>query len=222
MLIQRTQNNVFYPIRSILNNIGEITLQLDVKNRMDSETLHSAQKLDPHALTNVHDELYPIVYRYVRYRLDNEQVCEDITSEVFLRFLTAINQQKKNINNINAWMLGTASHLIYDYLRAHYQRPTDELNDDLLVSPHRPEEEVEDAWQQREIRSAMQKLTVDQQQVLALRFSEERSLEETAQALDKSIGAVKILQFRALAALRKLLTGHSKRGKSGHSDTSSG
>jgi RNA polymerase sigma-70 factor (ECF subfamily) len=61
-------------------------------------------------------------------------------------------------------------------------------------------------------------LTVEQQHVLTLRFSEERSLEETAQALGKSIGAVKILQFRALAALRKFLTGHSKRGKSGQSD----
>lgn len=222
MLIRRTQNYVFYPIQSILGIIGDITLQLDVKNRMDSETLNSAQKLDPHALTIIHDELYPIVYRYVRYRLDDEQVCEDITSEVFLRFLTAINQQKKRINNINAWMLGTASHLIFDHLRAHYQRPIEELNEDLLISPHRPEAEVEVAWQQREIRSAIEKLTVDQQHVLALRFSEERSLEETAQVLEKSIGAIKILQFRALAALRKLLTGHTKRGKSGHSDTSSG
>jgi len=185
---------------------------------MDSETLSRAQKLDPHALTIIHNELYPVVYRYVRYRLDDEQTCEDITSEVFLRFLTALDTQRKSIQNLQAWMLGTASHLVFDHLRSHYQRPVEELDDDTLVSPHLPEEAVEQAWQQQEIRSSINKLTIEQQHVLTLRFSEERSLEETAQALGKSIGAVKILQFRALAALRKFLTGHSKRGKSGHSD----
>ena len=218
MIAQRTQNHVFSPIQSILHNTGSITLQSVLKNRMDSETLSRAQKLEPHALTIIHNELYPVVYRYVRYRLDDEQTCEDITSEVFLRFLTALDTQRKSIQNLQAWMLGTASHLVFDHLRSHYQRPVEELDDDTLVSPHLPEEAVEQAWQQQEIRSSINKLTIEQQHVLTLRFSEERSLEETAQALGKSIGAVKILQFRALAALRKFLTGHSKRGKSGHSD----
>ena len=218
MIVQRTQNHVFSPIRIILHHTGTITLQSVLKNRMDSETLSRAQKLDPHALTIIHDELYPVVYRYVRYRLDDEQTCEDITSEVFLRFLTALDTQRKSIQNLQAWMLGTASHLVFDHLRSHYQRPVEELDDDTLVSPHLPEEAVEQAWQQQEIRSSINKLTIEQQHVLTLRFSEERSLEETAQALGKTIGAVKILQFRALAALRKFLTGHSKRGKSGHSD----
>jgi RNA polymerase sigma-70 factor (ECF subfamily) len=53
-------------------------------------------------------------------------------------------------------------------------------------------------------------LTVDQQHVLALRFAEEYSLEETAHIMGKTIGAVKTLQFRALAALRRLLEEKSK------------
>ena len=46
---------------------------------------------------------------------------------------------------------------------------------------------------------------MEQQHVLALRFSEERSLDETARIIGKSVTAVKALQFRALASLRRLL-----------------
>ena len=56
-----------------------------------------------------------------------------------------------------------------------------------------------------EIRWAMSRLTPDQQHVLALRFSQDCSLEETASMVDKSVNAVKVLQFRTLAAMRRLL-----------------
>ncbi len=56
-----------------------------------------------------------------------------------------------------------------------------------------------------EIRWAMARLTPDQQHVLALRFSQDCSLEETASMVGKSVNAVKVLQFRALAAMRRLL-----------------
>lgn len=206
--------------RSILGlNIRGVEIrQFGLHEPMDSNLLSRVHDLDPHALAIVHDQFYPVVYRYVRYRLDDDQTCEDIASEVFLRLLTALDQRGKSIQNIQGWLLGTASHLVNDHLRSYYNRPTEPLEDETLVSTLLPEETVERTWQQREVRSAMEKLTVEQQHVLALRFSEERTLEETAQALDKSIGAVKVLQFRALEALRKFLTGHPKRGKSGYSD----
>jgi RNA polymerase sigma-70 factor (ECF subfamily) len=57
----------------------------------------------------------------------------------------------------------------------------------------------------------MQRLTREQQHVLALRFSQGFSVEETAKLMNKTIGAVKVLQFRALATMRTLLTGEKKR-----------
>ena len=53
----------------------------------------------------------------------------------------------------------------------------------------------------------LQMLTREQQHVLALRFSEERSVEETARLMDKTVGAVKTLQYRAIAGLRQRLRG---------------
>ena len=55
------------------------------------------------------------------------------------------------------------------------------------------------------MRKALGQLTAEQQHVLSLRFTEDRSLEETAEIIGKSITAVKALQFRAVAALRRML-----------------
>lgn len=178
---------------------------------MSSETiLARARQLDPQILAGIHDQFYPVVYRYVRYRLDDDQICEDIAAEVFLRLLNALHQKRGPSQNLQGWLLGTASHLVNDHLRNRYVRKFNSLEDQVLVSSHSTEQAVDQAWQDREIRIAMVQLTDEQQHVLALRFSEDRSLEETANLMGKTIGAVKTLQFRALASLRRILEGRKK------------
>jgi RNA polymerase sigma-70 factor, ECF subfamily len=173
------------------------------------DTLKRARKLDANALTQIHDQYYPEIYRYVRYRLDNEQVCEDITSEVFLRLLDALHQKRGPNQSLRGWLFGTASNLVNDYLRRHYARPVEELKEHSDNShsdvSNSPEQSLDDSFQRQEIRWAIQKLTNEQQHVLALRFADERSLDETAKVIGKSISAVKALQFRALASLRRYL-----------------
>jgi RNA polymerase sigma-70 factor (ECF subfamily) len=174
---------------------------------MDPETiLDRAHKLDAQALAALHDQFYPVVYRYVRYRLMDEQLVEDIASEVFLRMLDALRHKGTRIREPRAWLLGTASHLIHDHLRQKYRQRVDNIeeHEDFPDGIH-PEAAVEQSMQSQQVRLAIQKLTDDQQEVLALRFSMECSLEETALVMEKSVNAVKVLQFRAIAALRKLL-----------------
>jgi RNA polymerase sigma-70 factor (ECF subfamily) len=179
--------------------------------RMDRDLeLIQVRNPDPQNLAMIHDNLYPVVYRYVRYRLEDEQVCEDIASEVFLRLIDAVNNRKHTIKNLRGWLLGTASHLVNDQLRMNYTRPVEVLEEHHTQADPSPEEVAEASWQQRQVRSALRRLTLEQQHVIALRFSEERSLEETARLMDKTVGAVKTLQFRALAALRQILGGDRK------------
>jgi RNA polymerase sigma-70 factor, ECF subfamily len=190
---------------------SELKIHLANEGVMNSETiLARARQLDPHVLAGIHDEFYPVVYRYVRYRLDDEQVCEDIAAEVFLRLLDALHQKKGPSQNLQGWLLGTTSHLINDYLRHRYVRGQESLEEQNLVSHQDTESLVDQSWQKQEIRAAIGRLTEEQQHVLALRFSDDRSLEETADMMGKSIGAVKTLQFRALASLRRILEGKHK------------
>lgn len=173
--------------------------------------LARAKKQDMQSLAALHDQLYPLVYRYVSYRLEDEQAREDITSETFVRLLDVLNKRGYTIQDLRAWLIGTAAHLVSDHYRRQYRRPESDLalHED-LPDGHTPEHAAEQNQVRREVRQAMLKLTEDQQHVLALRFSQELSLEETAQLLGKSVNAVKVLQFRALAALRRAM---DERGK---------
>jgi RNA polymerase sigma factor (sigma-70 family) len=76
----------------------------------------------------------------------------------------------------------------------HHETP---LSDTLLAS------EVDQREQNRVVNEAYARLTAEQQHVLALRFGQGYSLEETATCMDKNVNAVKALQFRTLAALQR-------------------
>lgn len=181
-----------------------------VQTREVDDLLVRVHRFDPQALAELHDLLYPQVYRYVSYRLEDAQVCEDISSEVFLRLLDVLKHRVQTVQSARAWLLGTANHMVMDYFRQKYRRQVDNIADhDHLPDRTSLEGDVENQHVRQEIREALLNLTNDQQHVIALRFSQELSLEETAQTMGKSVNAVKVLQFRALAALRRQL---DKRG----------
>ncbi len=163
-------------------------------------------ELDAQALGELHDQLYPVVYRYVRFRLDDEQMVEDITSEAFVRMLDALKKDGRKIRDLRAWLLGTASHLVADHFRVQYRREEEQIErHEDLPDGKSTEGLAEQNFRKEEVRQAVQCLTEDQQNVLALRFSQEMSIEETARTMGKSINAVKVLQYRALNTLRRLI-----------------
>ncbi len=177
------------------------------------DLLTRAKKQDMQSLAALHDQLYPLVYRYVSYRLEDEQAREDITSETFVRLVDVLHKRGQSIQDLRAWLIGTAAHLVSDHYRRQYRRPESglEQHEDLPDGLHTPEQAAEQRQIHNEVQQAMRRLTGDQQHVLALRFSQELSLEETARLMKKSVNAVKVLQFRALAALRRAM---DERGKS--------
>lgn len=174
---------------------------------MQNWDTHGAQDglgaLDPQALGALYDQYAGDVYRYVRYRLDDEHAAEDIASDVFLNLLEALRRGRGPESNVKGWLLSTASHLVTDHLRRTYRRPTESIHDELPDPGLTLGDEFDRREQTRDFRNAYARLTHEQQHVLALRFGEGYSLEETAAFLGKNTNAVKALQFRALAALQR-------------------
>lgn len=170
----------------------------------------SLSELDPQAIGPIYDEFSGDVYRYVRYRLNDEHLAEDIASEVFLSLLEALRRGRGPQLNVRAWLLSTAAHMVTDHLRRTYRRPTESMPDELRDPGPLPSDEFDRRQNSRDFRTAYALLTDEQQHVLALRFGEGYSLEDTAAVLNKRVNAVKALQFRALAALQR------KIGKDSH------
>jgi RNA polymerase sigma-70 factor (ECF subfamily) len=163
----------------------------------------SLRDLDPQAVGAVYDEYFGEVYRYIRYRLNDDSVAEDIAGDVFVGLLEALQAGRGPHTNTKAWLLSTASHLVTDHLRRAYRRPTEPIQDEISDPGPTLGAQIEYREQTREFQTAYGKLTDEQQHVLALRFGQGYSLEESAAVLKKNVNAVKALQFRALAALQR-------------------
>jgi RNA polymerase sigma-70 factor (ECF subfamily) len=182
------------------NSRGAVTPML---NNDDQRALDGVTRLDSKVIGAIYDKYFPEVYRYVRYRLNDQYAAEDIASEVFVRLLQAVQNKRGPQSNLKAWLLATASHIVTDHIRRAYRRPTEMLPDDISDPAALPSDEVDHREQVRNFQEAFSLLTEEQQHVLSLRFGEGYSIEDTAALLKKNINAVKALQFRALAALQR-------------------
>jgi RNA polymerase sigma-70 factor (ECF subfamily) len=165
--------------------------------------LDGLQNLDAQAIGAIYDQYFPEVYRYVRYRIDDDEVAEDIASDVFVRLLEAVQKKQGPQSSLKGWLIATASHAVNDHLRRQYRRPVEALSDSLADRGPGIHAEIDLREQQSMVRNAYAQLTAEQQHVLALRFGQGYSIEETAAHLKKNVNAVKALQFRALASLQR-------------------
>ncbi len=181
------------------------TTVIPMQNLDEQQVLDGLRNLNAQVISAVYDKYFPEIYRYARYRLNDEHAAEDIASDVFVRLLEATQNGHGPRTNLKAWLLSTASHVVTDHLRRAYRRPTETLPEDLLDPNSAPHDEFDHREQTRRFREAYVLLTDEQQHVLALRFGEGYSLEETASVMNKNINAIKALQFRALAALQRYI-----------------
>jgi RNA polymerase sigma-70 factor, ECF subfamily len=169
----------------------------------EHQALNRLQRLDSQAIGAIYDQYFSEVYRYVRYRINDDTAAEDIASDVFVRLLEAAQKKQGPQSSLKGWLIATASHAVNDHLRRQYRRPVEALSDALPDRSSSVHSEVDSREQNRMVQSAYAQLTPEQQHVLALRFGQGYSIEETAAHLQKNINAVKALQFRALASLQR-------------------
>lgn len=167
--------------------------------------LARARSLDPEALALIHDTYYAPVFRYVAARVGDQVTAEDLTSEVFTRFLSALRDRSAPQTSLQGWLYRVASHAVNDHFRQHYRARQVDLDDNLPNGEAGPAETVEKMLDHESLRQAVTELTEDQQNVIALRYGQGLSIQEAAQIMGKNEGAIKQLQARALAALARKL-----------------
>lgn len=173
----------------------------------DQEEIEGLKRLDHQVINAIYDRYFPEVYRFVRYRINDEHIAEDIASDVFVRLLEATNAGRGPEKSLRAWLFGTASHVIVDNLRKKYRHPSEDLPETLQDGKPNINEDYEQQERNQQLRQAMNSLTEEQKNVITMRFNNGFSLEETAAIMKKNINAIKQLQFRALAALHRAMGG---------------
>jgi RNA polymerase sigma-70 factor (ECF subfamily) len=158
-----------------------------------------AARQDPGQFAFLYEANFELVYAYVARRVKGRAEVEDLTSEVFRRALSALPGYEPRGAPFSSWLLRIAANAVVDRARRAKRRMPSGA--DLAPEPSEPERL--DAEGRARLFRAVGELPDEQRRVIQLRFGEERPIREIAVALGKSEGAVKQLQLRALAALRK-------------------
>ena len=169
--------------------------------------LHRARALDPDALAEIHDVYYVPIYRYIVLRVNDHQIAEDLASEVFTRFLHALQDKTAPSNTIRGWLFAVVSRIVKDHYRKHYREEKTNVDHLAPNEPVTPDRVLENKISHETLLEAITDLTEDQQEVIALRFGYGMPIKEVAKRVGKSLGSVKMLQARAIASLSQKLAG---------------
>lgn len=161
---------------------------------------------DEKALSELYLTYFPRVYRYILARTGNSHDAEDLAEEVFMRVLEAIERFQWREAPFSAWLFRIAHNAVISQRRKETSRGrSGPLTDSLPVDSAGPDELVENRLALNEVMQAAQRLPDAQRQVIAFRFGAGLSVAETAKAMGKGEGNVKVIQHKAIAKLREMM-----------------
>ena len=172
--------------------------------------IERARQGDAEAVSALYQMYAQAIYRYVVYRVGDEGDAEDLTAEVFLKMVEALPAYQPSGAPFEAWLYRIASARVIDFYRRRGRRPQVELSEQLPGTGPLPEERLYHKQEAAELRAALASLSPEHQNVLILRFVENRSHKEVAALLGKSEPAVRMIQHRALTQLAEALGSDSK------------
>jgi|UPI0002EF5854 RNA polymerase sigma-70 factor (ECF subfamily) len=155
--------------------------------------------------TELYDEYFDRVNRYLRCRVYNSWDADDLTTAVFLKALEKFDQYSRT-RPFAAWIFRIAHNTFIDYIRKNREVPTE---DKFLLS-----DEPDDTWQPEQqalsketlatLLERLDRLTQDQRDVLSLRYFAELKISQVADVLGKTESSVKMIAYRGLQQLQKL------------------
>lgn len=171
------------------------------------QLLFAAQHGDTESFGKLYETYAPAVFRFLFAHLSERMEAEDLTGEVFLRAWRSLASYQAQGLPFSAYLFRIARNALIDqYRRNRHSLQDVSLEDDLSADPQSDPSDVTLAvLERKEIRAKMEALREEYRTVLVLRFLSDLSPEETAASMGKSPGAIRVLQHRALAALRKLI-----------------
>jgi RNA polymerase sigma-70 factor, ECF subfamily len=167
----------------------------------DERLLIEAAKIDPLRFADLYERHFDRVYAFVARRAPRRADAEDVTAEVFHRALANVGSFEWRGSPFVAWLLQIARNALAD----RWQRATWERNE---LPPETDDGVAADVDRRTMLSELVSRLPEDQQRVVVLRFIEQKSVREAARELQRTEGAVKQLQYRALDTLRACMRDH--------------
>jgi RNA polymerase sigma-70 factor (ECF subfamily) len=172
----------------------------------DHELIKKAQRGDPCAFGDLYESHAPAIFRYLFAHLNSQMDAEDLTGEVFLKAWQSLPKYTERGVPFLAFLFRIARNALVDHYRQNNRlepKAPDDMDGYIAEGILETIEVVGSQMEHQKMLRILNKLRPDYQSVLTLRFISELSPEETATVMNRSVGAIRVLQHRALAALRE-------------------
>ncbi len=177
---------------------------LSGKIEVPYSTFDKAKHGDEAAFGHIYDLFYKKIYRFIYFRVSHKETAEDLAEEVFLKAFGRIGSVR-NHEALEGWLYQIARNTVIDYYRA--KKTTVALDD--IENTLQYESAIIDilnlSQDQQLLMDAVKELGAEQQIVIKLKFLEELDNATIAELLDKTEGAVRVIQHRAIAKLQELI-----------------
>lgn len=177
--------------------------QPNYQEMTDSELIARAKE-NKEAFGEIYERYLKKIYNYIYYRTGNQQDAEDLTAKVFYRALAHIDGYVDKGVPFQAWLYRIAHNLVANFHRDKGRRKIIPLDDYIAhtLQSEAPDKLAEASEQQEMLLEAIRHLPADRQQLLILKFIEQKSNAEIGAIMDKTEGAIKSLYHRTLLSLR--------------------
>jgi RNA polymerase sigma-70 factor (ECF subfamily) len=171
-----------------------------------------AKEGDADAFGQLYDNYVTGIFRFIYYRVGAPHLAEDLTSETFVRGLRAIQRFNWQGKDFGAWLTTIARNLITDHFKSSRSRleiASETVPEGRTHAPS-PEQEVLALISNELLFEAVSGLPAEQRDCILMRFVQGLSIAQTAAAMDRSEGAIKQLQLRAVRGLAKTVPGDAR------------
>jgi RNA polymerase sigma-70 factor (ECF subfamily) len=170
-------------------------------NRKDISTINEYKI----RLSGLYEKYYDKIARYVYVHIGDREEAEDIAGEVFLKALKSLKSYREQGVPMHGWLFRIAHNLTVDYLRKMDKRRTVPIDSVVLPGNDNPADVAEKNIESERVTEAMKQLTIEQREVIALRFFGGFTSKEVGEILGKGDGAVREMQRAAIQKLRGIM-----------------
>jgi RNA polymerase sigma-70 factor, ECF subfamily len=164
-----------------------------------------SQQFKEQFFSQLYDEHVDRIYRFVFFKVSNEQLAQDITSETFTKLWKEISQDRE-VRNPSGFLFRVAKNMIIDHYRAKDQNPVNLDNMEMVLDKN--QDIAGQAVQNDDMRAvtaALSKLSEDSRLAVSMYYIEQEPISEVAKALSRSQGATRVLIHRGMKQLREIL-----------------
>jgi RNA polymerase sigma-70 factor (ECF subfamily) len=181
----------------------EVGADTTVKNDNKDNTASGAETR-AEAFARLYEQYLPGVFRFVYYRVGNQALAEDVTSEVFHKALTAFPRYDSAKASFSTWIYTIARNTLTDYFRKHARetRLREETEEDVPSETESVEEQLTKAEEFRKLHRCLSELRKHEQEIVSLKFAGGMTNREIAAVTGLTESNVGTILCRTIRKLR--------------------